>query len=1009
MDTLPPPFQAHMPEVYLLYGMSFLFLSAAIYLQPKDDSVLSFSSALQWLARFGALHGAKEMLDGWELINHAQGTGLTLAANIMALASFYALFEFARRFWWTLRQEADASVLWLKRVAVFPPIAILITGAIAAVSPSSFFGAFGSGIRYLLGFPGAAMAGAAFLAYERRHRPYLQSIGLNFSMLLAGYSLMAYSFFAGWIVNTELFAGLRPFDARSFLRLTGMPVELFRMSCAFVMAIATGLMLYRVNSEKHRREQQALKQLTEIKDRLEHIVATRTAQLERSNIKLQQEVEERRKIERSLRENRENLNRAQSVAHIGSWYWYPSDNHLEWSAEIYRIFGMPEGTPVSYGDFLARVHQDDQAFVDSAWQAALNGRDYHIEHRIVADGRIKWVSERAELEFDDRGNLVSAIGTVQDITDLKLTELALQQSFEDLRHAEQRQRELRIIAETEQGRMAALLSAMSIGILFEDKAGTIEYINLAFRRMWALEDGLEPVGQSTQFVLENSTHRFARPDHASKYVLKVLDTHEISERFEIDLYDGRVLTQVSYPVTDTEGRIIGRLWIYEDITHERQTAQQLLYLAEHDALTGLYNRHRFQEQLEQVIAIARRNGEKFALIYFDLDEFKYINDNFGHRAGDTVLVRIAGEISVVVREVEIFSRLGGDEFALLSYMQTNDDISALPNRINQTVASLPFRFRGTNIRMTASVGVAFFPEHGETVEELVAHADTAMYQAKSNGKNTWAIYDPLRDDSSAAMERMSWRQRIEQAVKQDLLELHFQGIYHVDDTRISHFEVLVRMRDPLNPERLIMPGQFIPIAENSGQILDIDRWVLRHSIRLLSENPAMPSLAVNISGRSFDDTQLPQFIRSKLEEYGVNAERLIVELTETEAVSDIRDAQRFIEAIRQTGCTVCLDDFGSGFSTFAYLKYFEVDILKIDGMFIRDLPNNYENQIFVKAMVGIAKGMHKTVLAEFVEDAETLQMLRDLGIDLAQGYHLGRPTADYRALFASGDVQLSVG
>lgn len=994
MEALPTLLITSGSEIYLIYGMSFLFLAAAIYLQPKDDSVLPFSSSLVWLARFGFLHGLKELQDAWALINHIQSAELTITGNLLLCASFYALFEFARRFWLKLTLDSRRVQRLLSALRVFP-LASISVAVILAVNDQYVMPAFASGIRYFLGFPGAALTGGAFFVYEHRHRHYLISLRLNTAILLAGCSLVAYGVFSGLMVHYPLISTFNLSNAQNFQGATGISVEVMRTLCAFILAVATGIMLYRVNAEKHRREIEALAQLADINGRLENLVAARTSQLERSNDKLLKEVSQRCQIEESLRQSQDNLNRAQYVAHIGSWYLHTADNGLEWSPETYRIFGLPIGKPLSYEEFLALVHEDDRAMVEQAWQSALQGADYDIEHRIRVYDQIKWVRERAEMEFDRERNLVKAIGTVQDITELKQAELSLQESLEDLRRIEQQQRELRVIAEAEQGRMAALLSAMSIGILFEDKSGVIEYVNLAFRRMWAIEEGLNPVGKTTQFVLENSTHRFARPDHASKYVLRVLDTHEISERFEIDLYDGRVLTQVSYPVTDTEGRGIGRLWIYEDITHERQTAQQLLYLAEHDALTGLYNRHRFQEQLEQMIAMARRNHEKFTLLYFDLDEFKYINDNFGHRAGDTVLVRIAGEISVVVREVEIFARLGGDEFAILSYLQPQHDVSVLSNRITQAVASIPFRFRGTNIRLTTSVGLAFFPEHGETVEELVAHADTAMYQAKGNGKNTWAVYDPKRDDSGAAMERMSWRQRIEQALRQDLLELHFQGIYRVDNGRLSHYEVLVRMRDLQHSEQLIMPGQFIPIAENSGQILEIDRWVLRHSIALLSENPTLPPLAVNISGRSFDEPDLPQFIRSCLEEYRVDPNRLIVELTETEAVSDIRDAQRFIEAIRQAGCTVCLDDFGSGFSTFAYLKYLEVDILKIDGMFIRDLPNNRENQIFVKAMVGIAKGMRKTVLAEFVEDAATLQMLYELGIDLAQGYHLGRPSADY--------------
>ncbi|MFN2348346.1 MAG: EAL domain-containing protein [Thioalkalivibrio sp.] len=591
------------------------------------------------------------------------------------------------------------------------------------------------------------------------------------------------------------------------------------------------------------------------------------------------------------------------------------------------------------------------------------------------------------------------VAITRDITLRKEQEATLIRALGNLQASERRQAELLNITRREQSRMAALLSGMSIGILFEDCDGLVEYVNPAFRRMWAIAEPLELNGRPSRDVLEHSTHRFARPDHASKHVLHVLDTHEISERFELDLYDGRVLTQLSYPVADPDGRVIGRLWIYEDITHERQTAQQLIYMAQHDALTGLYNRHRFQEHLERMIGSSQRSGARFALLYFDLDEFKYINDTFGHRAGDTVLVRAAGEVASLVRSGEVFARLGGDEFAVLAEMHHEDDPAQLAERIAHAISAIPFRFRGTNLRLTASIGIACFPEHGDNVEDLVAHADTAMYQAKGSGKNTWALYDASRNHSEAMMARMTWRGRIDQALENESFELHYQGIYQTSDGTLSHLETLVRMRDTSDGEqRLIMPGQFIPVAEKTGQILEIDRWVLRQSIEALATHPELRALAVNVSGRSFDEAGLPQYIQDLLKTHEVEPRRLIVELTETAAVSEMQDAQRFIEALQQAGCTIALDDFGSGFSTFAYLKYLGVQILKIDGMFIRDLPNNRDNQAFVKAMIDVARGLDKLTVAEFVEDAETLAMLREFGVDMAQGYHLDRPGATHPML-----------
>lgn len=466
--------------------------------------------------------------------------------------------------------------------------------------------------------------------------------------------------------------------------------------------------------------------------------------------------------------------------------------------------------------------------------------------------------------------------------------------------------------------------------------------------------------------------------------------------------DGRVVTQLNYPVRDAEGRYIGQLWIYEDVTHERQTAQQLAYLAERDSLTGLYNRHRFQQELARMLAECERNATLGALLFFDLDEFKVINDNFGHRAGDALLIRVAGEVNALVRRNETLARLGGDEFALLVPNAREQDVMQLAERIVRAVGAIPFRFEGQNLRLTSSLGIALYPTHGTDADTLIAHADAAMYQAKQAGKNTWRIYSAAQDALPAMVHHLTWNDRIDHALANGLLRLHFQGVYRTRDGGLSHLEALVRMVDEERPDSLIMPGRFIPVAEKSGRILEIDRWVLAESIRLLGERPDMPPLAVNISGRSFDDPGLPQYIADLLRRHGVAAPRLMVELTETSAVSDLADAQRFIEALRVTGCNICLDDFGSGFSSFAYLKHLPVDTVKIDGMFIRNLPDDRDNQIFVKAITDVARGMGRVTVAEFVEDARSLALLRAFGVDLVQGYHLDTPRADHPGLGSAG-------
>jgi len=560
-------------------------------------------------------------------------------------------------------------------------------------------------------------------------------------------------------------------------------------------------------------------------------------------------------------------------------------------------------------------------------------------------------------------------------------------------------------AEQEHARLDSLLSAMNIGILFVSPENQVVYLNPAFLQIWRIRGetaGL--IGKPLDDPIFSAAPQIPDPDGLAG--LLSLGRGNPEGRIEIETDTGCIITQQNYPVRAHDGHLVGYLALYEDITQERHAARQLIYLAERDSLTGLYNRHRFQEELGRMMDEARRREVQGALLFFDLDEFKYINDTFGHNAGDTILMRVAGDVGALVRRHETFSRLGGDEFAILMPNSSEKEAQDLADQVVRAIAQIPFAFEGQQLRLTSSLGIAYYPQHAATAEELIAHADAAMYQAKEAGKNAWRVYREDLDASRAMIQRLSWNERIDHALENHLLELHFQGIYHAGDCTLSHLEALVRMKDKDQPGRLLMPASFIPIAEKTGKILDIDRWVIRTAIAQLAASPQVPSIAVNISGRSFDEPSLPDHIADLLREHGVAPQRLLVELTETAAVSDMQDAQRFIDALRHTGCRVCLDDFGSGFASFAYLKHIHVDILKIDGIFIRDLPRDRDNQLFVKAIVDVARGMGKITVAEFVEDQEILDMLKSFGVDQVQGYHLDKPCAAHPALFGSHAARL---
>lgn len=561
--------------------------------------------------------------------------------------------------------------------------------------------------------------------------------------------------------------------------------------------------------------------------------------------------------------------------------------------------------------------------------------------------------------------------------------------------------------EEERARLLALLGAMNFGIVFVSSGSHVTYCNAAFLSIWELPEGTTVVGRSTREALEIAKRLMADPQAVLAQIEQAATSQDRPQQVEIQLSDDRLIMHSAYPVHDGHGHFIGHLWVQEDVTRERQTAAQLTHLAEHDALTNLYNRHRFGDELSRFFHDAERIPAQAALLFFDLDEFKYVNDTFGHRAGDAVLNRVAIELRTLLRGDDILFRLGGDEFAVLMPHASQDDAEHLAERIVRRISQTPMAIamQDQTLRLTTSLGIAHYPTHAATAEELVAHADAAMYQAKHTGKNCWKVYRVDRDTSREMATRLAWNDRIAHALENGLLRLHFQGVYRADNGHLAHLEALIRMEDATRPGQLIMPAQFIDQAEKSGKILEIDRWVVNEAIRLLASHPHLPAMAINISGRSFDDPDLPAYITAQLLRQHVSPKRLLVELTETSAVSDMGDAARFIAALRRTGCPICLDDFGTGFASFAYLKNLQADILKIDGMFIRDLPLERDNQVFVRAIIEVAHGMGKQAVAEFVEDGKTLLMLREMGVDMVQGYHLDRPKADHPAFRAQPSTQ----
>lgn len=449
-------------------------------------------------------------------------------------------------------------------------------------------------------------------------------------------------------------------------------------------------------------------------------------------------------------------------------------------------------------------------------------------------------------------------------------------------------------------------------------------------------------------------------------------------RFAADEIDV-VVDSVRDVSIDLEGALTARL----------EAEQDLVWLADHDPLTNLYNRRRFQEVFEQVLSLSTRYKRTGALLFFDLDQFKYVNDLSGHQAGDALLLLVASSLRDAVRHSDVLARLGGDEFALVLPEGGAEEAIYMANKLQHELKQVDFSANGRVHKVACSIGITLFPDHGHELNDLLANADMAMYQAKEAGGGRWHLFSPDEQAKEVLASRAKWRERINQALIEDAFELHFQPIHDIKAKRVTRYETLVRMRD--NAGLLVFPDNFIPIAEQSGQIHEIDRWVIRESIQRVREHPGL-SLSVNLSGRVLDDPLLLKWFHGELARSGIDPSDLIVEITETAAVANVQDAISFMRKIKSLGCRFALDDFGSGFSSFAYLRQLPVDIVKIDGAFIQHLPHSTEDQLFVKALTDVAKGLGKITVAEFVEDEETLQLLESFGVDYAQGYYIGRPS-----------------
>lgn len=676
-----------------------------------------------------------------------------------------------------------------------------------------------------------------------------------------------------------------------------------------------------------------------------------------------------------LKRQLENYRRAQAMAHVGSWELNLRDHDLWCSEEFYRIFGLaPTGDEAVFERFLAYVHPDDRLTVTGAMEESMRtGASYRLEHRIVwPDGKVRIVCGKAAVELDEAGKALCMRGTLQDVTERRQAEDAVGLADQVFRHAIE-------------------------GIMVTDAAGVIQSVNQAFTDITGYPSA-EAVGRKPNFLRsERHDQNFYRE------LWRVLLEHDLWEgeiwnrRRNGEIYAEKLTITA---VRDTHGQVNRYIGIFHDITEIKHKEEQLAFHENHDALTGLVNRTLFTDLLGQALGYAQRDGNRAAVLLLGLDRFRHINETFGHPAGDDLLFNTAWRLAATVNESDTIARFGGDTFAILSPSLASGSQEALnlAQRLARALAE-PFEVEAQKIYLTASIGIAVYPSDGIDAAQLIRNAEVAMNRAKDKGRDGYQFYTEGMNEQAAT--RVSLEAAMRRGLENDEFQVYYQPKYGLAEGRIVGMEALVRWR---HPERgMVSPVQFIPLAEESGLIVELGEWILRESCRQLRQWQAEGhdlTVAVNLSARQFKQPNLMIVLEDILKGAGLAPSKLELEVTESAMMADVDKAIATLQHMRDLGLGVAMDDFGTGYSSLSYLKRFPISKLKIDQSFVREMHNNPADVAIVDAVLTLSRSLGIKVVAEGVEDARHVEMLRARGCDEYQGYYFSRPlSADQFSLF----------
>ena len=679
----------------------------------------------------------------------------------------------------------------------------------------------------------------------------------------------------------------------------------------------------------------------------------------------------------ALWQSESSLVEAQRIAHLGHWSWKVDNGEAEWSEELYRILGFASNeTQPSYELFVNRIHPDDRKRVQAAFSEALENKGrFAMDYRIVrGDGKESWIESQGHVVEDEQGHPVKISGTSLDITERK--------RMENL-----------VIEEKER----ALVTLKSIGdaVISTDARGRVEYLNPVAEKMTGYGTA-EAKGQVLDqvFNIVNEETREKAEDPVTRCLAegKVvgLANHTVLLSRTGEEY---AIQDSAAPIKYPNGETIGVVLVFSDVTRARQLSHQIAYQASHDALTGLINRHEFERRLARVLETAKTSATDNALCYLDLDQFKLVNDTCGHMAGDELLRQIANLFKESVRYRDSFARLGGDEFGLLMEHCSLHEAEQVARKMIEALTDFDFYWGGKRFAIGVSIGLVPINEFTVDVDSTLSAADTACYMAKDQGRNRIHIYKEDDEELNRRHGEMRWAVQLPHALDEGNFRLFFQRMTPVAGIGAEgqHYEVLLRLQD----DHIVMPQVFFPAADRYNLSSKLDRWVVAETFQWIADHPDHLAdlflCAINLSGHSLNEEAFVTFVQQQFRDLPIPPGKICFEITETAAIANLSRAASFMKTLKTQGCRFALDDFGSGLSSFAYLRSLPVDFLKIDGVFVKDIVHDSVDMAIVKSINEIGKVMGKQTVAEFVENEEILRKLRDIGVNYAQGYGIARP------------------